>query len=399
MTNITTIPLEDDFKTELSQTWTWWTWTVNVTRTPTFTFPAGQTCYIVANPWNSNMQIAEINAYDGSAKTLTVSNITLEKWAGVNSTAQTHNVWNEIIISDNYQIWLDILTAINTKVDWDVQWFPSYTTTNRDLISASNGMMVYNTTTGELNQYIGWAWSAVAAWSTQADASTTVAGKVEIATDAEVTAGTWTGWTGAVLSVTATQANTLVSLATTDTTSSDTDYWIFQDAAASDVNKKQLQSNVRESLAASETVKGTAERATDAEAVTWTDTERYVTPAQAVLKTDSITLSRNNATATSTVQYSHNLWRVPKLITFHAIEATNTWSHWAYDGTTDNVVYATWTPWAGSSDVLSIRTQGSSGTNYTTGTVSAMTTTTFDITWTRTWTPTGTAVVLTTLIA
>jgi len=46
-------------------------------------------------------------------------------------------------------------------------------------------MVVYNSTTGELNQYIGGAWSAVAAGSTQANSSTTVAGKVETATSAE----------------------------------------------------------------------------------------------------------------------------------------------------------------------------------------------------------------------
>ena len=113
-----------------------------------------------------------------------------------NSTAQTHAVWSEIIISDNYQVWLDILTAMNTKVDWDSQPFPSYTTTNRDLISASNGMMIYNTTTWELNQYIGWAWSAVSAWSTQADGSITVAWKWEWATVAEqwTASSTWWAW-------------------------------------------------------------------------------------------------------------------------------------------------------------------------------------------------------------
>jgi len=46
-------------------------------------------------------------------------------------------------------------------------------------------MVVYNSTTGELNQYISGAWSAVAAGSTQANSSTTVAGKVETATSAE----------------------------------------------------------------------------------------------------------------------------------------------------------------------------------------------------------------------
>lgn len=40
-------------------------------------------------------------------------------------------------------------------------------------------MIIYNSTTGELNQYIGGAWSAVAAGSTQPTASTTVLGKIK----------------------------------------------------------------------------------------------------------------------------------------------------------------------------------------------------------------------------
>jgi hypothetical protein len=51
------------------------------------------------------------------------------------------------------------------------------------------------------------------------------------------------------------QLNKLVSLATTDTTSSDTDYYIFQDASSSDVNKRITQSNLRDSIPASDTEK------------------------------------------------------------------------------------------------------------------------------------------------
>lgn len=40
-------------------------------------------------------------------------------------------------------------------------------------------MIIYNSTTGELNQYIGGAWSAVSAGSTQPTASTTVLGKIK----------------------------------------------------------------------------------------------------------------------------------------------------------------------------------------------------------------------------
>lgn len=141
------------------------------------------------------MQIAEITDYDSTAKTLTVSSISFEKGLGISSTAQSHSTGSKVIISDNYQFWEDIQTAVNSKLDdtggtmTGLLQFTgtthagikllSLTTAQRDALSASNGMIIYNSTTGELNQYIGGAWSAVAAGSTQPTASTTVLGKIK----------------------------------------------------------------------------------------------------------------------------------------------------------------------------------------------------------------------------
>ncbi len=70
--------------------------------------------------------------------------------------------------------------------------FPQMTTTQRDaIVSPDNGMVVYNTTTGVLNQYIGGAWTTFASGTT-ANASNGVAGKVDLATAAENAAGTAT---------------------------------------------------------------------------------------------------------------------------------------------------------------------------------------------------------------
>lgn len=66
------------------------------------------------------------------------------------------------------------------------------------ITSPSNGMLIYNTALGVLQQYIGGAWADVDAGSTP-NASETVAGKVEIATTAEFTAGSGTWGTGAQL--------------------------------------------------------------------------------------------------------------------------------------------------------------------------------------------------------
>lgn len=73
------------------------------------------------------------------------------------------------------------------------------TTAQRDAVaSPANGDMIYNSTTGEMNQYVAGAWTTVGDTGTS-NASTTVAGKVEIATAAERAAGTSTGGTGAIL--------------------------------------------------------------------------------------------------------------------------------------------------------------------------------------------------------
>lgn len=214
MTNITKYPLEDGFLTNLAQSWDGNVWTMYLNNVPNFTFPSWVTTYLVVEPGTTRMQIAEINAIDTVAKTVTVSNITVEKWAWVNSTALSHWVNSKVIISDNYQFWLDIVTSINSKLDNDLDFnwdaatdfggivAKSLTTAQREALTAENGMVVYDTTIWELYQYIGGAWSAVSAGSTQPNASETVAGKVEQATQIESDAWASTWWTGAKLIMT-----------------------------------------------------------------------------------------------------------------------------------------------------------------------------------------------------
>ena len=119
MSNLATYPLEDWFITTLAQSWNWAVGTVYVNDTPSFTFPSGVTTYIVVDPGKSTMQAAIIDSYDANANTLNVSSITLNKWAGVAYTQQTHSVGAIVIISDNYQFWEDIATAINSKLGND----------------------------------------------------------------------------------------------------------------------------------------------------------------------------------------------------------------------------------------------------------------------------------------
>lgn len=76
---------------------------------------------------------------------------------------------------------------------------PSLTTAQRNALTPNNGFLVYDSDLWENYQYVSGAWSAVSAWSTQPNASTTVAGKVEIATSAEAIWGATTWGTGAAV--------------------------------------------------------------------------------------------------------------------------------------------------------------------------------------------------------
>lgn len=87
----------------------------------------------------------------------------------------------------------------NTTTPW--LHLKQLTTAQRLALTPENGIVVYDTDLWENYQYIAGAWSAVSSWSTQPNASTTVAGKVEIATTAQSIAGTDNWETGAKLIV------------------------------------------------------------------------------------------------------------------------------------------------------------------------------------------------------
>lgn len=98
-------------------------------------------------------------------------------------------------------------TKFESVPTWDTtqtdvaQTAPVYAdATARDagITTPANGMIIYNTAAGLFQQYIGGAWSDMATGSV-ANASTTVAGKIEIATNAEMGTATSTGGSGALL--------------------------------------------------------------------------------------------------------------------------------------------------------------------------------------------------------
>lgn len=398
MSDLSIIPLEDWFETQLAQDWNGAVGTVYVLDTPSYT-PTTTNTYIVVNPWKTNMQIAEITDYDSTANTLTVSNVTLLKGLGINSTApaSSHATGSKVIISDNYQFWVDIQTAINSKLDdtggtmTGLLQFSgtthagikllSLTTVQRDALSASNGMLIYNSTTGELNQYIGGAWSAVAAGSTQPTASTTVLGKIK--TDVAP------AWDPVAL---ITDNPKYDALAGTSGTPSASNKYVTEDdvattATASKVARRLAGGNI------TVVTESQANNSTNAASTAYVDTG--LASVALVVKNGSTTYDLSTASGTQTI--AHWCWKNPKYVRLKGI-MLNVGTIWQpvifceafYDGTTQtsNCLYKNGNPSFSQETNFRIG-YGIDATTYQTGTITKDATN-ISIAWVKTGSPTGT---------
>ena len=160
------------------------------------------------------------------------------------------------------------------------------TTTQRLALSPDNGTIVCDQTIGSLYQFIGGTWSAIAAGSTQPNASTTVAGKVQIPVQATIDSGTDVGSTWALNVVTPSTFIQWIKNFFTTVKSSiiDSDkIWILDSASGTfkwmlySVLKTQLKTD----LPVSNSAIWFAIMATDAIAAIWTDQTTYLNPKQA----------------------------------------------------------------------------------------------------------------------
>lgn len=195
------------------------------------------------------------------------------------------------------------------------------TTAERDAIVAENGNIIYNEDTNVLQQFIGWGWSDIGStWV--ADASETVAGKVEMATQAEYDAKTTVGWTGAFLVP----------------------------------QMDQLP------ITATETTEWLTERATDAEALAWVDTTRYINSKQLwdVRTVSFLQTTRASDAATWVESIAHGLWFTPsrvEIVGMHtnpASDPTNSFhSHGYSDGTSNVCTFIRQVGWSGTPNYAS----------------------------------------------
>ena len=121
-----TLPLLDNFETTLSQEWNGQVGKMKVDDLPAITvdeagkFVWGFSTYVIVNPDKKNFQLAEVDGYDRSEKTLNVVNIDLLKWLGVNYEPHHHNQKSIVRISNNFAFWKKFLDVLNSKADYGV---------------------------------------------------------------------------------------------------------------------------------------------------------------------------------------------------------------------------------------------------------------------------------------
>lgn len=385
--NLTTTPLQDNYETVLTQEWDWLTGTIFVANAPDFTFPWSDTTYIIVDAGTTNAQLAEINAVDTALNTITINNISgLELWEGISSTTKVHSTNARVLISDNFQFWKDIKTAVNTKLDND-GW---NTTTTWDLLVSGSSFRIRLDAwdmkfTDDNNAEISLSTIAAASW-----ADTKVAISIWDTTPSQLenklTAWDW---------VTLTKINPLgnesfdLDVDLTDTTIFSI-AWVASRAAVTDWSGNLFQ--------ATETARGWVERATDTEVETGTDTTRYISSKQAkdnYWVVEWVVALRDMSLATWVVTYNHGLGRLPNYILVDAIlwwgTGNSAISFWVFDWTNNNCSFnRANTTSAGISNSESIQIQ-QNASDQQRWVIQNLTTTTFDVSWTKSWSPTNSA--------
>lgn len=213
MSDLTNIPKQSYFSAELqSPIDSSQTSDIILTAVPDYT-PSGETVWInVLDP--DNPETISVTGWNSSTKVLSGVTRGVDTYTGESATGSAHAGGTQVVISNDWNLFLAIQTAVNSKFDTaggtitgatdfsgasTTFRIPNLTTAEKTaLASPANGMLVYDTTLGEFQFYDGGAWQSVGTASVP-NASPTVAGIVEIATNAEMGAGTGTGGTGALL--------------------------------------------------------------------------------------------------------------------------------------------------------------------------------------------------------
>lgn len=216
------------------------------------------------------------------------------------------------------------------------------TTTQRDALTPANGMIIYNSTTGQIEKYENGSWVGTTG---VANASATVAGIAEIAVQSEIDNDTATGGTGAAIAITPDQlalskygtgipsSDQKAALAGTSGTPSSTNKYVTNDdtataATANKVARRLAGGNI------TVVTESAGNNSTNAASTAYVD-------AGAVSYKNGTT-TRDNTAASGTVNIAHGLGKIPKYVRFtmQVSTAGGTYiSYGVYNATTQSCIY------------------------------------------------------------
>lgn len=206
MTNVVNIPRQNAFSTTLTNSID--ATETSITLDEALAFAIGsEPVYIVVDPKNNFREVMKITA---GANPYTVTRGVAD-YDGGPSTAQVHSGGARVVLTNSWNYYNEMADAINSKADSDEGEFtvslkiPVFAdTAARDaaIPAPENGMECYITADGKYNDYTAGFWVERESGGTFPNATTAIAGKVELGTAAEVLAGTAAGGTGAALAVT-----------------------------------------------------------------------------------------------------------------------------------------------------------------------------------------------------
>lgn len=228
MSNFVTPPIENTFRTTLTQKLAAdaTALVLYCAAVPSGTIPNGQKVRITINARKgfTYQEDVMVTSIDTVNKTMTIASSSdrgLARYNGDSGGRKEHGVLSEVIISDPFGLWLEVQTAINSKVDRTGDTMTgalgfsgtnhagirplTLTSTQRDALgfSGTETAVIKNSTSGEYEVHVGGGvWAALSAGSTQPFATQSVAGRTELPTQTEMDNGTLTGATGAALSAT-----------------------------------------------------------------------------------------------------------------------------------------------------------------------------------------------------
>lgn len=436
MANLTASLAQDNYQSTLSQAYNWAVGTMYVKNTPTVTFPAGKKVFLTINPEKSNMQVVRVSARDSALKTITVDSIAVNKWSGSAYTQQSHAVGSKVVISIPYAVWEELDTVTTDKLDingWNglyyastaardaalwANWVP---TTDYRMVRAWSVFYNYNLWTGQ--------WESVDTWTATPTMTTTSLWVAELWTQAENTAGTASGsvWPLVITpnimattiqrgerlyaGVSATGNDTYVVTMTPALAAYTTGMQIsfktdVANTGACTINVNWLWAKNIKTLAWSDPVTGEIPAttivglqydgtnmviqnppvlATDAEAITWTDIKKVTTPYQLKTFTKIVlsNLTRDRNGANWTVTYTHNLWRTPRIVKVTARLDSGTYkSIGYYQDWTSYCIYDNWTSWWTQTFAIDV---SYTAWGWQKGVIQNLTSTQFDIVWTKAW--------------